>query len=112
MKSISAVITEIKGSEELQQKLAEAAKQNALAEFLKALGCEDTAEEFISAVRPASAELGDDDLDAVAGGANASEAVFSVITLGIGCVLAATVSASSGGVDEAHKAEGNLLCNR
>ena len=38
MKSIEAIINEIKASEALQQKLAEAAKNNAYADFLKEMG--------------------------------------------------------------------------
>ena len=52
MKTIEVIISEIKTSEELQKKLAEAAKNNTLAEFLKELGCEATAEEFINALKP------------------------------------------------------------
>ena len=70
MKTIEAIINEIKASEELQKKLVEAAKNNTIAEFLKELGCEATAEEFAAAAKAQSAELSDAELDAVAGGYN------------------------------------------
>ena len=65
MKTIEAIINEIKASEELQKKLAEAAKNNAVEAFLKEQGCEATAEEFINALKPQEGELGDDELGAV-----------------------------------------------
>ena len=82
MKTIEAIISEIKTSEELQKKLVEAAKNNTVAEFLKELGCEATAEEFINALQPREGELGDDELGAVSGGANITEAILSISRLG------------------------------
>ena len=73
MKTIEAIINEIKASEELQKTLVEAAKNNTIAEFLKELGCEATAEEFAAAAKAQSAELSDAELDAVAGGYNEDE---------------------------------------
>ena len=110
MKTIEAIINEIKGSEELQKKLAEAAKNNTLAEFLKELGCEATAEEFINALKPREGELGDDELGAVSGGANLTEALLSVMSVGIGCAVASIVSAAID--DGAEKTEGRLLCEK
>ena len=110
MKTIETVINEIKVSEELQKKLAEAAKNNAVEAFLKEQGCEATAEEFINALKPREGELGDDELGAVSGGANITEAILSISTLGLGCAINAIYSAV---VDDGiKKQEGRILCEK
>ena len=109
MKTIEAIISEIKTSEELQKKLAKAAKNNALAEFLKEQGCEATAEEFIADVKAQAAELSDEELGAVAGGAHWEEALLSVFSIGLGCGIAAMTSAIEG---QMTKKDGRLLCDR
>ena len=110
MKTIETVINEIKASEELQKKLAEAAKNNAVEAFLKEQGCEATAEEFINALKPREGELGDDELGAVSGGANITEAILSISTLGLGCAINAIYSAV---VDDGiKKQEGRILCEK
>lgn len=111
MKTIEAIINEIKANEELQKKLAEAVKSNALADFLRELGCEATAEEFIAAFKPKASELSDDELDGVSGGANVYEGLMSVFTLGVGCLAAVYISlTTSGNVGGDGDEEGNLLC--
>ena len=109
MKTIESIINQIKVSEELQKKLAEAAKNNTVADFLKEQGCEATAEEFINALKPQEGELGDDELGAVAGGANWLEALISVVSVGVYCAIIAAESAywDKGYVE---KTEGRLLC--
>ena len=109
MKAIETIISEIKASEELQKKLVEAAKNNTLAEFLKELGCEATVEEFINAIKPQEGELSDDELGAVAGGANWMEALISVVSVGVYCAIIAAESAYKDG-DKVEKTEGRLLC--
>ena len=109
MKTIETVIHEIKASEELQKKLAEAAKNNAVEAFLKEQGCEATAEEFIAGVKAQAAELSDEELGAVAGGAHWEEALLSVFSIGLGCGIAAMTSAIEG---QMTKKDGRLLCDR
>jgi predicted ribosomally synthesized peptide with nif11-like leader len=109
MKMIEVIISEIKASEELQKKLAEAAKNNALAEFLKEQGCEATVEEFIAGVKAQASELSDEELGAVAGGAHWEEALLSVFSIGLGCGIAAMTSAIEG---QMTKKDGRLLCDR
>lgn len=108
MKTIETVISEIKECEELQKKLVEAVKNNAVAEFLQEVGCEASAEEFIAAVKEPTEELSDAELDAVAGGANWIEAIISVATLGAMCAVTAITSALEDNGCE--KTEGRLLC--
>ena len=107
MKSIEAIINEIKASEVLQQKLAEAAKNNAYADFLKEMGWEGTVEEFIAAMKGKNGELSDDELDNVSGGCNGQEAVISIIGVGIGCAVLAGISASK---DNRFGDDGEILC--
>ena len=109
MKSIEAIINEIKASEALQQKLAEAAKNNSYADFLKEMGWEGTVEEFIAAMKGPTGELSDDELDNVSGGANCQEASLSVVTLGLGCAALAIGSAFGSGVGDGPN--GEILCN-
>ena len=109
MKTIESIINQIKVSEELQKKLAEAAKNNTVADFLKELGCEATAEEFIAGVKAQAAELSDEELGSVAGGAHWEEALLSVFSIGLGCGIAAMTSAIEG---QMTKKDGRLLCDR
>ena len=109
MKTIETVISEIKECEELQKKLAEAVKNNAVEAFLKEQGCEATVEEFINAIKPQEGELSDDELGAVAGGANWLEALVSVVSVGVYCAIIAAESAYKDG-DNVEKTEGRLLC--
>ena len=109
MKTIENFITEIKNNESLQMQLAEAVKNNALAAFLKQQGCEATAEAFIGAIKNQAETLDDEALDSVSGGANADEAVLSVLSLGIWCALMAIESAEGSGVGNG--SDGAILCN-
>lgn len=109
MKTLEMLISEIKASEALQKLLTEAAKSKTLDAFLKEQGVSATAEEFIAALKAQTEELDDDALDAVAGGANANEAVWSICTLGWGCVVRAIDSAKGSGVGNGP--DGNILCN-
>ncbi|MBQ7885472.1 MAG: hypothetical protein IJ313_01105 [Clostridia bacterium] len=109
MKTIEMLITEIKNSEALQKLLAEAFKNNAIAAFLKEQGCEAAAEEFIAALKAQAEQLSDDALDAVTGGANLREALYSIGTLGFMCVLDAINSALGEGVGDGP--DGRILCN-
>ena len=109
MKTIDMLINEIKSCEELQKLLADAAKNNALDTFLREQGCDDDAEEFIAALKAQGEQLDDDALDAVAGGANAGEALLSILTAGIGCAIEAITSACGDGVGNG--SDGRLLCN-
>ena len=93
-----------------KKKLAEATRNNAVADFLKEQGCETTAEEFIAAVKDHSAELSDEKLAPVTGGANLTEALLSVMSVGIGCAVASIVSVAID--DGAEKTEGRLLCEK
>ena len=109
MKTIEMLISEIKASETLQKLLVEAAKNNALDAFLKEQGCEATAEEFAAALKEQTEQMDDAALNAVAGGANTSEALLSIITLGVGCAIEAITSACGDGVGNG--SDGRILCN-
>ena len=70
MKTVDELYYEVVANEELKAAFAAAAKENKLAEFLKAQGCDATAEEaaeFLEARQSAEGELSDDELDAVCG---------------------------------------------
>ena len=107
MKTIDMLISEIKNSETLQKLLAEAFKNNAIAAFLKEQGCEAAAEEFIAALKAQAEQLSDDALDAVAGGANAKEAVLSVLWP-LGCAIEAINSSQRKDEDWG---DGRILCD-
>jgi hypothetical protein len=71
MKTLETLYAEVLASNELKAAFIAAVKENDLAGFLKAQGCEAgeaEAEEFIRAKQTAEGELTDDELDAVAGG--------------------------------------------
>lgn len=108
MKTIDTFISEIKNSEALQKLLAEAVKNNALAAFLKERGCEASAEEFIAALKAAAEQMDDTALDAVAGGANGEEALISIFSFGICCIVEAINSSKRKDEDWG---DGRILCD-
>ena len=79
MKTIDMLISEIKASETLQKLLADAAKNNALAAFLKEQGVDATAEEFIAALKAQAETMDNDALDAVAGGTDSSIPLLTTV---------------------------------
>ena len=109
MKTIDMLTSDIKNSEALQKLLADAAKRNAIAAFLKQQGCNAAEEEFIAALKAQAEQLDESALDAVAGGANLKEAMLSVFTVGFGCAVVAIVSAAESGVGDGP--DGEILCN-
>ena len=110
MKTIDAIINEIKNSVQLQMQLADAVKNNVIAEFLKEQGCEASAEEFVAVLKNQAGELNDKELDSVAGGYNKDEMWVSICSLGIGCLIHAVESAVEDGQNDMEKTEGRLLC--
>lgn len=73
MKTVQELSSEIIASDELKKAFVEAMKANKLEDFLKAHGCEATAEEVQEFVEAKAAEdtpieLSDNELKAVAGG--------------------------------------------
>ena len=109
MKTVEMLINEIKSSEILQKLLAEAAKNNTVAAFLADQGCEASAEELIAALKAQATEMNEDDLDAVAGGANLAEALYSICSAGLLCAIQAINSALGGG--HGNGSDGRILCN-
>ena len=105
MKTIEMIINEIKTNETMRQELAEAVKTNTVAEFLKNQGCEATVEEFMTAIKEQAEAMGEDDLDAVAGGGIGNVAM-SCLTVGLGCIWHAIRSALGSG-----SGKDNLLCD-
>ena len=115
MKNLQELYAEIIGSDELKQAFAAAAKEGKVAEFLKAQGCEATAEEIKTFLKEkADQQLSDDELDSVAGGAcnnhTLSETLASVFTAGIICAIGTVVSLSEGHVGQMTSEEGRI-CN-
>ena len=99
MKTLETLYQEVLASNELKKSLAEAAKPpEALAEWVRAQGCEATAEEilaFLKEKQEKAGELTDDELENAAGGCDAGEAITSVFTVGIACAGMAILSAMS-----------------
>lgn len=98
MKTLQELYSEIIASDELKAAFAEAAKDGKAAEFLKAHGCEATAEELAAFLKTRSnGEISDEELDSVAGGCNDAtsfEALFSTISAGVVCIAMALDSTS------------------
>ena len=63
----------------------------------------------IAGVKAQAAELSDEELGSVAGGAHWEEALLSVFSIGLGCGIAAMTSAIEG---QMTKKDGRLLCDR
>ena len=93
--TIEALYKRIIASDELKSAFVEAVKAQKLGDFLKAQGCEATEAEvvdFIKSLRKGEGELADDELSAVAGGCNSTEAIYSM-TVAF-CIGFATISAT------------------
>lgn len=113
MKSLQDLYSEIIGSDELKKAFAEAAKGGKVADFLKARGCEATAEEINAFLKgKADQPLSDAELDSVAGGTcnskTAEEARWSVLTIGLGCFAYAVTSYVEGHAGQKEDDEGRL----
>ena len=71
MKTLQDLYTEIVASEELKKAVAQAAKDNKVADFLKAQGCDATEDEFKAFLVEKAKDdkaLSEEDLENVAGG--------------------------------------------
>ena len=91
MKTLQELYTEIMGSDELKKAFVEAAKGGKVADFLKANGCEATAEEIKAFLQEkADQPLSDEELDSAAGGGcsktSQDEGYLSALTVGLGCI--------------------------
>lgn len=124
MKTIQELYTEVMENAELKAAIIEAAKAEKLEAFLKEHGCEATADEvaeFLKAKTEEDAPLSMDELENSAGGKcneqTGGEVALSIFTGGIGCAIAATVSAGLARENGTHhvgqqtKQEGRL-CER
>lgn len=109
MINLYTLIEQIKASEDLQKQLSEAFKSSSLAMFLADQGCEATVEEFLSALNEQSAQLDDAALDTVAGGANGKEAIMSIFSLGICCIIEA-INSSNSDVPKEEWGDGRIIC--
>ena len=91
--TIEALYKEILASDELKSAFVEAVKAQKLGDFLKAQGCEATEAEvvdFLKSLRKGEGELADE-LSAVAGGCNSTEAIYSMTV--VICIAFAAISA-------------------
>ena len=115
MKTLQSLYAEITGSDALKKAYLEAAKGGKVADFLKANGCEATAEEIKAFLKEkADQELSDAELDSVAGGTCNGvtwyEMQVSIISVGIVCAADAAYSAATGRAGQKSDSEGRL-CN-
>ena len=116
MKNLQELYTEIMGSDELKKAFVEAGKSGKVMDFLKANGCEATAEDIKAFLKDkADQQLSDAELDSVAGGAcnqeTETETLLSIASAGIGCLTMVLGSAKAGHTGQQNEDEGRL-CNR
>ena len=102
--TIEALYKKIIASDELKAAFAEAVKAQKLDEFLKSQGCEATGAEimdFLKSLRKGEGELADDELSAVAGGCNSTEAIYSMtVAFCIGFAIMSAVDPVSENKDD------------
>ena len=102
--TIEALYKKIIASDELKAAFAEAVKAQKLDEFLKSQGCEATGAEimdFLKSLQKAEGELADDELSAVAGGCNSTEAIYSMtVAFCIGFAILSAVDPVSENKDD------------
>ena len=117
MKTLQELYNEVLAREELKNEFLEAGKNGKALDFIKAHGCDATADEikaFLEAQTQADKELSADELENVAGGvcnsATAAETIYSIGTAGIFCLAVALESAEVGRAGQ-KKASDGRLCN-
>ena len=102
--TIEALYKKIIASDELRAAFIEAVKAQKLDEFLKSQGCEATGAEimdFLKSLQKAEGELADDELSAVAGGCNSTEAIYSMtVAFCIGFAIMSAVDPVSENKDD------------
>lgn len=102
--TIEALYKKIIASDELKAAFAEAVKAQKLDEFLKSQGCDATGAEimdFLKSLRKGEGELADDELSAVAGGCNSTEAIYSMtVAFCIGFAIMSAVDPVSENKDD------------
>jgi hypothetical protein len=112
--TLTAFAEAVSKSQELQKQLAlihqEIAQSRAekLAELSESAGTPFTAEEYLRSVAESSEQLSAEQLHTVAGGVwepSALNIFASIISLGIGCAVAAGISAAKGDVDKCQVTE-------
>ena len=117
MKTLQELYNEVIASEELKKEYLQAVSDKKLGAFMKAHGCEATAEEIKTffmeqSKKNADKELSAEELENVAGGGcnnvTERETNFSLYTLGIGCAFMATYSAISSHAGQETDSEGRL----
>ena len=111
--TIEALYKRIIASDELKSAFIEAVKAQKLDEFLKSQGCEATGAEvvdFIKSLRKGEGELADDELSAVAGGCNSTEAIYSMTV--VICIAIAVVSAANPKSENKDDWGDKMLCDQ
>ena len=111
--TIEALYKKIIASDELKSAFAEAVKAQKLDEFLKSQGCEATGAEivdFLKSLQKAEGELADDELNSVAGGCDAEEAIYS-LSVAI-CIAIAVVSAANPKSENKDDWGDKMLCDQ
>ena len=111
--TIEALYKKIIASDELKSAFIEAVKAQKLDEFLKSQGCEATGAEimdFLKSLQKAEGELADDELSAVAGGCNSTEAIYS-LSVAI-CIAIAVVSAANPKSENKDDWGDKMLCDQ
>lgn len=110
--TIEALYKRIIASDELKSAFVEAVKAQKLGDFLKAQGCEATEAEvvdFLKSLRKGEGELADDELSAVAGGCNSTEAIYSMTV--VICIAFAAISAEDPVSENKDDWGDRLLCD-
>ena len=113
MKTLNELYNEIQANDELKNALVEAAKSGKILNFFKEHGVEVTEEElnaFVEAKANEDKPLSKEELLSAAGG-SALDACISILTGGIGCALAASISAAAGHSGKKEEGDRHALCN-
>lgn len=122
MKTLQELYNEVIASEELKKEYLQAVSDKKVGTFMKAHGCETTAEEFKTFLveqsqKTADKELSVEELENVAGGGcngvTKRETYVSIFSAGIGCAIIAIGSAVTGHAGQETDSEGRLCseCN-
>ena len=115
MKTLNDLYTEVTASDTLKAEFLALKTPKDIVAFAKKNGCDATLDDikaFFEKKQKATGELSEEELEQVAGGksGNETEALFSIYMAGIGCAVAAGVSAIFGKCGTAIEGKG-MLCS-
>ena len=114
MKTLQELYNEVLAREELKNEFLEAGKNGKALDFIKAHGCDATADEikaFLEAQTQADKELSADELENVAGGCNTATTTETVASITVIFCIACLLKSATNDYDNINDDKKGRLCD-